>query len=144
MNIRIKVVCLLRAGNRILFAEAVDPGDGKTFLIPCGGGVKFGETLTFAVRREVREELGVEVSGLCQLGMSENFFEFDNKDHHELCFFFTGTPANSALTDQKEVIIKETSGEEFIAKWRSLQELKSCTLEICPERCLDFAEMALS
>lgn len=38
-----------------------------------GGAVEFGETIADAVRREVREELGVEIELLDDLGWTEQF-----------------------------------------------------------------------
>ncbi len=45
-----------------------------------GGGVKKGETLEAAVRREVREEIGVQLGGLSLLGVYSNFSEYKS-DH---------------------------------------------------------------
>jgi 8-oxo-dGTP diphosphatase len=55
---RIRVSALLRWQGRILLCRQEKPGK-EYWLLP-GGGVDAGETLIEALRRELREELGVE------------------------------------------------------------------------------------
>ena len=50
-----------------------------------GGGVKRGETLEQAARREVREEAGVEVQTLTFVGAYSNFVNW--KNDHNIVFF---------------------------------------------------------
>ena len=45
-----------------------------------GGGVKKGETLEAAIRREVREEIGAELGNLALVGVYSNFYEYKS-DH---------------------------------------------------------------
>ena len=37
-----------------------------------GGGVEFGETLADALRREIREEYGIEISVVCLLDVADH------------------------------------------------------------------------
>jgi 8-oxo-dGTP diphosphatase len=58
MEPRIRVSAILRWQGRILLCRQAKP-DKEYWLLP-GGGVDGGETLIEALRRELREELGVE------------------------------------------------------------------------------------
>jgi 8-oxo-dGTP diphosphatase len=60
MEPRIRVSAILRWQGRVLLARQEKPGK-EYWLLP-GGGVEAGETLTEALRRELREELGIEAS----------------------------------------------------------------------------------
>src|SRR6478609_3196356 len=58
MEPRIRVSAILRWQERLLLCRQEKPGK-EYWLLP-GGGVDEGETLIEALRRELREELGVE------------------------------------------------------------------------------------
>jgi ADP-ribose pyrophosphatase YjhB (NUDIX family) len=57
MEPRVRVAVLLRWQDRVLLCRQEKDGHGY-WLLP-GGGVDGGETLTDALRRELREELGL-------------------------------------------------------------------------------------
>jgi 8-oxo-dGTP diphosphatase len=59
---RIRVSALLRWGDGILLCRH-DKRGRHVWLLP-GGGVHSGETLTDALRREIREEVGIEAPSL--------------------------------------------------------------------------------
>ena len=58
MEPRIRVSAILRWQGRVLLCRQEKPGK-EYWLLP-GGGVDGGETLLEALRRELREELGIE------------------------------------------------------------------------------------
>jgi len=58
MEPRIRVSAILRWQGRVLLCRQEKPGK-EYWLLP-GGGVDAGETLMEALRRELREELGIE------------------------------------------------------------------------------------
>lgn len=62
-----------------------------------GGRVRFGESAQFALRREVREEIGVD----CTVGelavVHENLFYERGRKYHELALFFNVTLPQDAV-----------------------------------------------
>jgi 8-oxo-dGTP pyrophosphatase MutT (NUDIX family) len=78
-------IMLIRDGQVLLVRQTYIPG----WFMP-GGGVKRGETLEKAARREVREEIGAELGELSLLG-SYTYFGEHKSDHNALflCTDFT-------------------------------------------------------
>jgi nucleoside triphosphatase len=58
MEPRLRVSAILRWQDRVLLCRQEKPG--REYWLLTGGGVDSGETLIEALRRELREELGIE------------------------------------------------------------------------------------
>lgn len=59
-----------------------------TLIETSGGGVETGESLISAVKRELREELGVQVDVLCKIGVVSDYYNLihrHNVNHYFLC-----------------------------------------------------------
>jgi ADP-ribose pyrophosphatase YjhB (NUDIX family) len=65
-----------------------------------GGGVKRGETLTEALMRELREEVGARVGNVALLGMYSNFYE--HKSDHVAVFVCTAFELGDAQNAEIE------------------------------------------
>ena len=75
-------VMLIQNGEVLLIRHTYLPG----WFMP-GGGVKRGETLDEAARREAREEVGAEMKDLKLIGAYTNFQGF--KSDHNILFLCT-------------------------------------------------------
>jgi ADP-ribose pyrophosphatase YjhB (NUDIX family) len=99
-------VFVRRADGRTLFIRrAKEPAKGK--LAPPGGFVDIGETVEAAARREIREEVGIELNGLAFLCSHPNSYPYRDVTYPVLDFFFTGmadeTTEARALDDVESV-----------------------------------------
>ena len=104
---------MLWRGHEILVFDAYDSVKKERFHRPLGGGIEFGELASAAVARELREETGhsVEVGSL--LGVLENVFVHEGRDHHEICFVFdVRFEAPTAYERDSFEIVEVIHGEE--------------------------------
>ena len=86
-----------------------------------GGGVSVGERIEDALRREVREETGIEIKVVKFLHFEESFFYFDPSSSawHGLLFFFLCRPlTQNLLTDDSS-----ENDEEHNPHWVDLSGL---------------------
>ncbi|MBI3026874.1 NUDIX domain-containing protein [Candidatus Woesearchaeota archaeon] len=73
---------VLKSGNRVfLFKRAYEPAKNKWWLI--GGRILKGETFKEAVKRKVKEEVGIEAKLLKMIGVYEEFFVRSRFDGNE-------------------------------------------------------------
>jgi len=125
-RIRPLAICVFLNNNRILVAEGFDAVKQQTFYRPLGGGIEFGEASVDTVRRELKEELNVEVAELYYLGALENIFIFNGKPGHEIVQIYDGVLSDSGLYEQAVIVGKEADMDEtFKAMWKRLTEFES-------------------
>jgi 8-oxo-dGTP pyrophosphatase MutT (NUDIX family) len=81
-----------------------------------GGHIEFGETAAFALRREIQEEINIDIpeDNFTFAGASENFFEQEGKSHHEVNFFF-----RAEISLDKNI---QSAEEHIIFEWVSFEE----------------------
>lgn len=71
----------------LLIRRAREPGRGK--LAPPGGFIDAGETAEEAIRRELREEVGIEIDSPVFLGSHPNRYAYKGITYDVLDLFFT-------------------------------------------------------
>ena len=76
-RIRVKVMCVIMDGDRVLAGKGRDNVKGEDFYRVLGGSMQFGETSEEGIRREIREELNSEIDDLKFLDIVEDRYEFD-------------------------------------------------------------------
>ena len=97
----------------------VTPGN---FFRVLGGSIEKGETAEEAVRRELREEINMEIENLEFLKVVENIFTYAGEKKHEIVFMFKGKPSIKNLDKDKVTHVIE-EGYEFDIKWVKISEL---------------------
>jgi 8-oxo-dGTP pyrophosphatase MutT (NUDIX family) len=120
-EIRVIAICVFRHRGRILVAPGYDDVKNERFFRPLGGAIEFGELAVDALRREIREELALEIDNPVQLGIIENCFEYRGRSCHEVVFVFDAVLVDRTLYSEDALPIHE-AGWDGPAKWLDLQK----------------------
>lgn len=102
------------AGQVLLVRRAKEPAKGL-FGIP-GGFIDFGESAEEAVRREIREEVGIEVTGLKYLTSHPNDYSYRGLTYPVCDLMFTAVAVNPEAVQS----LDDVAGYE----WRRPDEVK--------------------
>lgn len=121
-HIRPIALCVFHNNNRILVFEGYDKAKDEIFYRPLGGGIEFGERGEDAVRRELKEEINVDITDLKYLGMLENIYTFNGGSYHEVVLVYKGALLESGLYEQTMILGKEANGDDIRAMWKALNE----------------------
>lgn len=103
-------------GKYLLVKEIVE-GNQEFWLIP-GGSVEFGEYLADAVKRELKEEVGLDVKVERFLAFKEA--NFPNFDYHTVIFFYL-----VKVHQAKKMV---TEGKILAAEFFTLDEIEKLKL----------------
>ena len=131
-QIRPIALCIFRNNDRILVFEGYDKTKDEIFYRPLGGGIEFGERSEDAVRRELKEELNVEITNLKYIGTLENIFTFNGGSYDEVVLVYDGTLTESGLYDQVLLTGKEANGDDIRAMWKGLREFDAREATLYP------------
>jgi 8-oxo-dGTP pyrophosphatase MutT (NUDIX family) len=82
LNIRSAVIIETEKGY--IFEK--DRSGGFYFVV--GGRIKINETSEHAAKREIYEEIGINIENIKIKAIVESFFVDDNKKVHEICFYY--------------------------------------------------------
>jgi ADP-ribose pyrophosphatase YjhB (NUDIX family) len=93
-----------------------------------GGRCELFETAATAVRRELREELGTDVTVEQLLWVVENFFVLD-VPHHELgLYYLVSLPPESGLLDVSATLASQEEHAPLIIRWFPVADLAELLL----------------
>ena len=108
---------------------AMHDGVSPYYYLP-GGRVQLHEAAADALRRELREELGIEAKIIRPLWLNEGFFTEDvgGERFHELCVYFLVDPA--ALTDRGDAfrLTDAANGRVNAFEWLPFERVKTAYL----------------
>lgn len=124
------IACVTR-GDDLLVSLGDDPARGITYFRPLGGGIDFGETAEEAVRREMREELAVDLGTTRLLGVLENVFLLFGRPHHEIVFVFAADITDPAVYERDEVGVVLDEGSPV--SWQPLGRFATGEALLYPE-----------
>jgi ADP-ribose pyrophosphatase YjhB (NUDIX family) len=118
-------IALIRRGDEVLVFEVPDAVKGVVGWRPPGGTIEFGERGSDTVVREIREELGVEISGAAYLGTVENMFTYLGAQGHELVRVYAARFADQRLYERDHFDCIEAHGARFICVWKPIADFRA-------------------
>jgi mutator protein MutT len=113
--------------NQVLIHKSQSQKD-DFWALP-GGRVEFGEPANETIKREMQEELGIDVCVERLLWVVENFFDYNGKSYHELGFYFLiSTTTDSDIYAQVEAFDGIEKDNHLIFKWHEIEALEDIEL----------------
>ncbi len=118
LTYRPAVYALIRHNHHVLLVSTIR---SQKYYLP-GGGVEIEESLHAALKREVKEETGIEIEVGQLTRFKEDFFYYDPLDeaYHSLLFFYTARPQTFTLASDDEVQDGEVENPRWVP-WKDLQ-----------------------
>lgn len=86
--------------------------DGKEYWIIPGGKIEFGENMIDTVKREIKEEINLDIDEIKFLDFKEAVYT--NHNYHTIIFFFSAKPqSEKIILDEKILDAKFFSKDEM-------------------------------
>lgn len=124
-RIRTIVLGIFLHEGRLLVFEGHDPIRGITFYRPLGGGVEFGEYGHDALAREIREELGAEITDVRYLGTIQSIFTHLGKQGHEIALVYKAQFVDPACYRPDAFTGAQDDGGPIPVSWRPLTDFEN-------------------
>ncbi|MCB9161771.1 MAG: NUDIX domain-containing protein [Caldilineaceae bacterium] len=132
-HIRVIAIGIFTRGTELLVFQGYDKVKGSFYYRPLGGGVEPGERAADALRREIREELGEEITEIRLLDVVENLFTVDGRAGHEIAFVYHARFVDPAVYTQETLIAHEDNGDRLTVIWRGLDSFDAQHRLVPPE-----------
>ncbi|WP_102262380.1 NUDIX hydrolase [Mesobacillus jeotgali] len=92
-----------------------------------GGRVELQEDSQTSIVREIKEELGIDVKVDRLLWFTENFFDYNNKNYHEIGLYYQVSPLNGRFNFNNDEFFGE-EGERLVYQWVPINTLDKIRL----------------
>ena len=135
--IRPIAICVFRRDGQTLVSEGYDSVKESFFYRPLGGSIEFGEHSRGAIAREIREEIGADITSLKFLGAIESVFTVDGNPGHEIVMVYEGEFVDSSIYEMPRFTGHEDDGSEISVVWKSMDEFKRGTSRLVPDGLLE-------
>lgn len=120
--VRPAVMGIIRNKDKILVAEGYDSVKDEKFFRPLGGGIKFREKGTDALKREIMEELRLRINNVKYLGTIENIFTWEGQPGHEVILVFEASFEDESAYSREYFDIYDILDESVKMFWKSLSD----------------------
>ena len=141
-RIRPIAICLFRQGDTILVFEGYDPNKDEIFYRPLGGGIDFGDHSRDALIREIREEIGAEITNIPYLAALENIFTLEANPGHEIVMLYDAEFVDPSFYEQSQLTAVEDDGTPFKVLRKSLAEFQNGSVPLYPDGLLEFLQQS--
>ena len=132
-------LCLIRRGDAFLVAEIIDPQSGAILHRPPGGGVEQDENPEQAVRRELKEELGITLTTVHAIGTIDHIWFWNGREVRERAWLFSASSSDDArLSRGESPELIEANGGRVKTRWRTSQDSAGTLPPLCPSTLSDF------
>jgi 8-oxo-dGTP pyrophosphatase MutT (NUDIX family) len=114
-KVRVTSFAIINNNGKTLVSPGYDKVKDSHFYRLIGGGIEFGETSLEALKRELMEELGTELTDCKLLDVNENIFTYNGGNGHEVCFIY-----EASFTDKsnyKKISFPVIDAPEWTAVW---------------------------
>lgn len=119
--------------GQFLYHQGYDRVKKEYYYRPLGGGIEFSEKSSFTLKREIQEELSLEIEVGDFLGSFENIFQFEERHGHEVIMVFRANFVDKNAYKKEEFNIYESGHSIAKAVWRSLSEIKAQGAKLYPD-----------
>ncbi len=134
-------LCIFRREDVFLVAEIRDPLTGVVLHRPPGGGIEEGESPEEAVRRELEEELGINLTGVRLLCKVDHIWFWKGREVRERAWLFLASASDDERLSRGETPdLFEPGGERITTLWRSIKDDSVEHPSLCPVNLLELLQ----
>jgi 8-oxo-dGTP pyrophosphatase MutT (NUDIX family) len=136
-RIRPIAICIFSHEGKILTQQGEDWVKQNRFYRPLGGRIEFGEPAHQTIAREIKEEIGAEITNIQYLFTLENIFTYNGQTGHEIVLVFDAKFIDPHFYETSTIEAKEDSEIPFVAVWKKLSEFGKDGDILYPDGLLD-------